>query len=85
MAATRDPAELAWLDDVPVEIEATLDGPPMPLSEILALRAGSLVSTSLRAGESIGVFAGGARIGAGELSSRGGKITVRVVRFGSRA
>ena len=70
----KAPEQLSLLDDVPVDIEAA--------SEILALRAGSVVSTGLRAGESIDVFAGRARIGAGEFSSNGQREVIRMVRFG---
>ena len=70
----KAPEQLSLLDDVPVDIEAA--------SEILALRAGSVVSTGLRAGESIDVFAGRARIGAGEFSSDGQREVIRMVRFG---
>jgi flagellar motor switch/type III secretory pathway protein FliN len=54
----------------------------MRVSEILALRAGSVISTGLRAGESIDVFAGRARIGAGEFSSGSQRAVIRMVHFG---
>ena len=72
------------LDDVPVDIEAAVVGPKMRVGEILAWRAGSVISTGLRAGESIDVFAGCARIGAGEFSSNGQREVIRMVRFGSQ-
>ena len=72
------------LNDVPVDIEAAVAGPKMRVGEILAWRAGSVISTGLRAGESIDVFAGCARIGAGELSSNGQREVIRMVRFGSQ-
>jgi flagellar motor switch/type III secretory pathway protein FliN len=55
----------------------------MRVGEILALRPGSVISTGLRAGASIDVFAGRARIGAGEFSSNGQREVIRMVRFGS--
>ena len=78
------PEQLSWLGDVPMEIEADIPGPMMRLSEILALRAGSVVPTERRVGESVDVFAGGARIGDGELSSHADRALVRMVRFGSK-
>jgi flagellar motor switch/type III secretory pathway protein FliN len=79
----KAPEQFSLLDDVPVDIEAAVAGPKMRISEILALRAGRVVSTGLRAGESIDVFAGRARIGAGEFSSNGQRGVIRMVRFGS--
>lgn len=70
-------------DDVPVEVEAAVAGPAMRVSELLALRVGSIVGTPSSIGENIAVFAGGARIGAGELSNRDRRMVLRMVRFGS--
>jgi flagellar motor switch/type III secretory pathway protein FliN len=69
--------------DVPVDVEAAFAGPVMRVSELLALRVGSVVATPRCVGENIAVFAGGARIGAGELSSRSRRTVIRMVRFGS--
>jgi flagellar motor switch/type III secretory pathway protein FliN len=80
----KAPEQFPMLHDVPIDIEAAVAGPRMRVSEILALRAGSVISTGLRAGESIDVFAGRARIGAGEFSSNGHRQVVRMVRFGSK-
>jgi len=77
-----NPERLAHLNDVPVEIEAVIAGPVMRVREILALRPGGVIVTPWRAGDSIGVLAGDARIGEGELS-RGGRPRVRMVRLGS--
>ena len=67
-----------------MDIEAAVAGPKMRVSEILAWRAGSVISTGLRAGETIDILRGRARIGAGELSSNGRGQVVRMVRFGSQ-
>jgi flagellar motor switch/type III secretory pathway protein FliN len=79
----KAPEQFSLLNDVPVDIEAAVAGPKMRVSEILALRPGSVISTGLRAGASIDVFAGRARIGAGEFSSNGQREVIRMVRFGS--
>ncbi len=79
----KAPEQLSLLDDVPLDIEAAVAGPKMRVSDILALRVGSVISTGLRAGESIPVFAGRARIGAGEFSSHRQRVVIRMVRFGS--
>ena len=80
----KAPEQLSLLDDVPVDIEAAVAGPRMRVSEILAWRAGSVISTGLRAGESVDVFAGRARIGAGEFSSNGQREVIRMVSFGRK-
>ena len=80
----KAPEQLSLLNDVPVDIEAAVAGPRMRVSEILALRAGSVISTGLRSGENIDVFAGCARIGAGEFSSTDQRVVIRMVRFGSK-
>jgi len=79
----KAPEQLSLLDDMPVESEAAVAGPKMRVSEILAWRAGTVISTGVRAGESIDVFVGRARIGAGEFSSNGQREVIRMVRFGS--
>jgi flagellar motor switch/type III secretory pathway protein FliN len=71
-------------DDVPVEVEAALSGPAMRVSDLLALREGSVITTERCIGENIGLFAGGARVGAGELSNHNGRVVIRMVRFGSQ-
>ena len=78
-----DPEHPPNFDDVPVEVEAAVAGPAMRVSELLALRVGSIVATPGCIGENIAVFAGGARIGAGELSNRDRRLALRMVRFGS--
>jgi flagellar motor switch/type III secretory pathway protein FliN len=72
-----------WLDDVPLDLEAAIAGPPMRVSAVLALRVGSVISTARPSGENIDVFAGGGRIGGGEFSANGPKAVLRMVRFGS--
>lgn len=69
--------------DVPVEVEVAVAGPAMRVSELLALHVGSVVAMPCCIGENIAVFAGRARIGAGELSNRDRRLALRMVRFGS--
>lgn len=84
MNSMMDSERLSWLDDVPVEIEAAIAGPTMRVSDILALRAGNVIATPRPAGESIDVFAGQSRIGAGELSNTSSRVVIRMIRFGSK-
>jgi flagellar motor switch/type III secretory pathway protein FliN len=70
-------------DDVPIEIEVAFSGPAMRVSQLLALRVGSTVLTTRRIGENIVAYAGGSRIGEGELSNREQRLVLRMVRFGS--
>ena len=71
------------LDEVPIELEAALLGPTMSVSQLLALRVGAIIPTRCRIGENVAVYAGGSRIGEGELSNRGQRLLLRVVRTGS--
>jgi flagellar motor switch/type III secretory pathway protein FliN len=64
-----------------LKVEAVVDGPGLKISDLLALRAGSVIATTLPAGESIGVRAGGSEIGAGELTAVGGRLAVRMLDF----
>ncbi|MGC9949779.1 MAG: FliM/FliN family flagellar motor switch protein [Bryobacteraceae bacterium] len=80
-----DSPQLARLLDLPFEVEATLPGPLLRVSQLLNLKAGSLISTSHPAGESVDVFAGNACIGSGELNVVNGRHGVRMVRFSGKS
>jgi flagellar motor switch/type III secretory pathway protein FliN len=80
-AAAGAAPEIAHLLDLPMALEATLAGPSLRVEELMALEAGSVISTSAPAGENIDVFAGGTYIGSGELGGAHGKTIVRMVRF----
>jgi flagellar motor switch/type III secretory pathway protein FliN len=73
--------QLARLLDLPFQVEATLPGPTLRVSQLLSLKAGSLICTTHLAGESVDVFAGNAYIGSGELNVMNGRRGVRMVRF----
>jgi flagellar motor switch/type III secretory pathway protein FliN len=79
-----DLPEVAHLLDIPLEVEAVVDGPVLRVSELLSLSVGSVIATSLAAGENIDIFAGKAYIGAGELTSANSHSVVRMVKFKSR-
>jgi len=66
---------------VPLTVEAVVEGPRLKISDLLALRSGSVIATRLPAGESVGVRAGGSEIGAGELTVVDGRLAVRMVDF----
>jgi flagellar motor switch/type III secretory pathway protein FliN len=80
-----DSLQLARLLDLPFQVEATLPGPTLRVSQLLSLKAGSLISTAHPAGESVEVFAGNAYIGSGELDVVNGRHAVRMVRFGGKS
>lgn len=69
---------------VPLPVEAVIEGPRLRISDLLALRAGSIVATLLPAGENVGVRAGGSEIGAGELTAMDGRLAVRMLSFHGR-
>ena len=66
---------------VPLPVEAIIEGPRLKISELLSLRAGSVIASRLPAGESVGVRAGGSEIGAGELTALNGRLAVRMLDF----
>lgn len=76
-----DPSLLAHLFDIPLRVEATVAGPAVRVSELLTLRAGSVIATRRAAGENIDLFVGNAYIGSGELAQINGRIAVRMVKI----
>jgi flagellar motor switch protein FliM len=72
---------LARFMDVPLEIEALVEGPRLRVRDLLALKTGNIIETALPAGENIELRAGRSPLGAGELGASGGKVIVRVIRF----
>jgi flagellar motor switch/type III secretory pathway protein FliN len=76
--------QIARLGDVPAEIDVAVAGSPMSVRELLSLSVGDVIVTPVRAGDSVGLFAGGARIGDGELSRSGGRAVIRMVSLGSK-
>jgi flagellar motor switch/type III secretory pathway protein FliN len=83
MTNTIDPERLSWLGDVPLEVEVAIHCGRRRVSEIAPLQVGSLIPTPVGAGAEIEIFAGGARIGCGELSICGDRAMVRITRLGS--
>jgi flagellar motor switch/type III secretory pathway protein FliN len=73
---------LSILLDVPMPVEAVLDGTKLRVGELLALRAGSVIATGLPAGGNVTVLAGHTRIGLGELAAANGRLLVRMLNFG---
>jgi flagellar motor switch/type III secretory pathway protein FliN len=76
--------EIARLLDLPLALEATLEGPALRVEELLQLEVGSVIPTRSTAGGNIDLFAGGAYIGSGELGGAHGRTVVRMVRFKSK-
>ena len=76
-------SELDHLADIPMRVEALLQGPVLRVGELLALAEGSLIKTSQPAGETVQVFAAGTLIGFAELSDANDHRAVRMVQFKS--
>jgi flagellar motor switch/type III secretory pathway protein FliN len=70
--------------DVPLNVEAVLEGPRMRVGDLLSLKTGSVVVTRFPAGNNVEVVAGESGIGAGELTVSGGRLAVRMVDFRGR-
>jgi flagellar motor switch/type III secretory pathway protein FliN len=76
-----DLAQVGHLLDIPLEVEAVVDGRPLRVSELLELAVGSLLVTERAAGENVDVLAGRTLLGAGELARANGHRVVRMVNF----
>jgi flagellar motor switch/type III secretory pathway protein FliN len=76
-----DLAQARHLLDIPLEVEAVVEGRAMRVSDLLELAVGSLVLSDRAAGESVDVRAGRALLGAGELARANGHRVVRMVNF----
>jgi flagellar motor switch/type III secretory pathway protein FliN len=74
-------AQVGHLLDIPLEVEAVVEGRPLRVSELLELAVGSLVLTTRAAGESVDVLAGRTLLGSGELARANGHRVVRMVNF----
>jgi flagellar motor switch/type III secretory pathway protein FliN len=74
-------ADFSRFMEVPLEVEALVEGPRLRVRELLALRVGSVIETSRLAGENVDVVAGKSPLGVGELTALHGKAVVRVLRF----
>ena len=64
---------------IPLSVEAVIEGPRLKVKELVALAAGSIITTSVPAGDNVEVRAGGAAIGAGELAAPAGILIVRML------
>ncbi|WP_320669639.1 flagellar motor switch protein FliN [Patulibacter defluvii] len=66
-AAPGDPADLARLHDVPVELSVEIGRTRMTLGQALTLGPGSIVELRRQAGEPVDLLAGGKPIARGEV------------------
>jgi flagellar motor switch protein FliN/FliY len=86
MNSTNTPAgEIAFLGDVPIEIEVELDRKVMTIEEILELDVGSVIRMSRSAGENIDILIGGALVGSGEIVIIEETVGVRMTDFNNEA
>jgi len=74
-------AQTVHLLDIPLEVEAVVEGHPLRVSELLELTAGSLVLSGRAAGENVDILAGQNLLGSGELARANGHRVVRMVNF----
>ena len=73
--------EVAFIGDVPIEIEVQLDRRWMSLSEILALEEGSIIEMRRSAGENIDIFIGRKLAAFGEIVIIESTMGVRITDF----
>lgn len=74
-------AQVGHLLDIPLELEAVVEGRALRVSELLELAVGSLVLTDRAAGESVDILVGRAFLGSGELARANGHRVVRMVHL----
>jgi len=74
-------AKVGHLLDIPLEVEAVVEGRALRVNELLELAVGSLVVTDRAAGENVDVLAGRTLLGSGELAKANGHRVVRMVNF----
>ena len=72
-------SSLALYMSIPLPVEAVVEGPRLTVKALLALAAGSVIGTTVPAGNNVEVRAGGAAIGAGELTAPAGNLIVRIL------
>jgi flagellar motor switch protein FliN/FliY len=86
MASQLNPQEeIAFLADVPLEIEVELDRKVMTLEDILKLGVGSVIRMTRSAGENIDILIGGTLVGSGEIVIIEETVGVRMTDFNNEA
>lgn len=80
-----DSAPLTPLLDLNVDVEARLQGPVVRVSQLLSLKAGSLIGTVRPARKRVDLFAGNTNIGSGKLIIAHGRGAVRMNTIGKSA
>lgn len=75
---------LARMLDVALDIDVSVEGPTLTLSQILALRVGSVIATERRVGDEFGVFASNTQVGFGEMAVSKNRVSVRMTRLAGR-
>jgi flagellar motor switch/type III secretory pathway protein FliN len=76
-----DRQELDRYLNVPLLIEAVIEGPALRVRDLLSIRVGSTIHTEMPAGENVTILAGSAELGQAELSVRGSRSGARMICF----
>lgn len=75
----QEPFGIAPYMGIPLPVEAVIEGPRLKVKELVALAPGSVVTTSVPAGDNVEVRAGGSAVGSGELAAPAGSLVVRML------
>ncbi len=73
--------EIAYIADVPLDLEMELDRKTMPIQDILEWEPDSVIWLTRPAGDNIDVYAGGALLGFGEIVIIENTFGVRITDF----
>ena len=73
--------EIAYVADVPIDVEVELDRKVMTIAQILELDQDSVIRMTRSAGENIDILVGGTLIGYGEIVIIEDTVGVRITDF----
>jgi flagellar motor switch protein FliN len=73
--------EVAFIQDVPLEISVDLDRRMLKISEILDLQTGSIIELNRSAGENIDIYVGKKLVASGEIVIIEHNMGVRITDF----
>lgn len=73
--------EIGHLADIHMDVEVELDRTTLAVSDLLELKAGSVIAMSRSAGENMDVSIGGAVVGSGEIVIIEESVAVRITDF----
>jgi flagellar motor switch protein FliN/FliY len=78
MTTTDRVREIAYLNDVPLEVEVELDRHAVTIRDVLELAVGEILTLNKAAGEPVEIRIGGTYVGVGEIIALNDNAGVRI-------